>query len=224
MRIRWVGDVLAVLVGMVLLGSLALDGYMLTHGGIFALMDVQRQYPAQATLFMCGAIVLSATLWAWMAGDLVGTLTRSPTRRIVVWLVLVLLLVQVGALAYYLVEYRRRPPTPAQPPGARTPARSGDVLAIASMLSLLGFVSLVAWLTGLPNSVPELLKTRWYIFAALSWVPFEILWVWMLVDAGTMVARMRSQSAITWLVALFLVNVSVWYYYFRQYRPRRTAA
>ena len=100
----------------------------------------------------------------------------------------------------------------------------GDILAVASAVCLVvGFVGFLAWQWAYPQSVPALLKSNWYLLAFLGFVPFEALWLWMLADAVRTLARTRSRDALVWLVVLFLVNITVWPYYFVRYRLRHGA-
>jgi hypothetical protein len=212
MRHRWLGDIIAVLAGVAILGAGAI--------GAYAFGDPGRLRPF--TIYAGPALCIVLGMWAWMLGDCVGRLARSSEGRVVVWLI-AMIVFWPSMLAYYVIEYRRRVAEPAR--SSARPARisAGDVLAVVSPVVLAcGFVGFLSWQIAYPQSVPPFLKTNWYLFAFLSFVPFGALWLWMIVDVVKRLGGVNSRAATIWLVALLLCNFTAWTYYFAECRPRNT--
>jgi hypothetical protein len=84
-----------------------------------------------------------------------------------------------------------------------------------------GFVGLMSWEIAYPQSVPLFLRMNMPRIFFLSFVPFGAFWLWMVVDVVWGLGGVDSRAAGIWLVALILFNITVWSYYFTEYRPRR---
>jgi len=197
MRQRWLGDILAFLAGVAILGVGGISAY--------AFGDPGRLRPF--IIYMELALCIELGMWGWMLGDCVGRLARSSEGRVVVWLT-AMIVFWPSMLAYYVTEHRRRAAEPVRSPGRPARISGGDVLAVASPVVLAGGVLGLFW----PIS---------FLLAFVSFAPFGALWLWMIVDVVKRLGGVNNRAAITWLVALLFCNITVWSYYFTEYRPRR---
>jgi hypothetical protein len=210
MRRRWLGDIVAFLASVAILGGGGISAY--------AFGDPGRLRPF--TIYMGPALCIVLGMWAWMLGDCVARLARLSVRRVVFWLIAMGVFYPT-MLAYYVVEYRQRAAEPSRSPQGPARISAGDMLAVASPVVLAGgFVGLMSWQIAFPQSVPLFLKLNWPFVAFLSFLPFGALWLWMIVDAVRGLGGADRRGATVWLVALLLCNITVWSYYFTEYRPR----